>query len=282
MPGSREPSRVTQFPWNGSKRWLLPEIQAVTAAWGGHGRYIEPFVGGGCVARMVLGQHAGVQAMLGDANPWMAAWYEWQATGQPYVLPANYADVAYWRGLTDADLFCLSLADCATRFGVCLQTAWGNRWKTEADGRFTTSSAPLQKQWCDPAYLRPKLEAMLSPDPALKGVSVRCADWRVLAEQAVQGDLLYLDPPYTETLGYGNQLWTLADQLDVVDLAAELVKKGVAVVVSNHADIDRLYRRAGFSVKHFQSGRATKTRANRVEMLAWANLDHRSCRGRSS
>lgn len=36
------------FPWNGSKRWLLPEIAKLTAGWKSlpGSRYIEPFVGG--------------------------------------------------------------------------------------------------------------------------------------------------------------------------------------------------------------------------------------------
>lgn len=265
------------FPWNGSKRWLLPDLLEVTNWWAGEGSYIEPFVGGGSIARAIRSQHPNAPQILGDANPWLASVYEWQRLGVPYTLPENFLDVSYWRGLRDTDIPDMTVTQRATRFAVCLHTSWGNRWKTESDGSFTSSSAPVNQAWCVPDYLRGRLVQFFGT-PGWLRPSDECAvgDWLTTAERARSGDLLYLDPPYTETLGYGNQTWTLSNQLDVVDLAIEKAKEGVAVVVSNHSTIERLYRRAGFKIQIISGQKAMKTRRTRDEMLAWCGLPETS------
>lgn len=261
------------FPWNGSKRWLLPDLLEITSRWVVRGSYLEPFVGGGSIARAIREQQPHAPQILGDANPWLTSAYEWQRLGIPYILPENFADVHYWRGLRDSDLESLTVTQRATRFAVCLHTAWGHRWKTEGDGSFTSSSAPLNQTWCLPEYLRSRLTHFFGT-PGWLQPSDECAvgDWFSTAERARSGDLLYLDPPYTEMLGYGNQTWTLSNQLDVVDLAIEKARAGVAVVVSNHSTIERLYRRAGFEIKIIGGQKATKTRRTRDEMLSWSGL----------
>jgi len=258
------------FPWNGSKRWLLPDLLEITNRWEAGGSYIEPFVGGGSIARAIRMQHPRAHQILGDANPWLMSVYEWQRMGVPYVLPENFSDLRYWRGLQDADIPDLTVTNRATRFAVCLLTAWGNRWETLADGEFKSTA---NQAWCAPEYLRSRLVQFFGTAGWLEP-SDECAvgDWASTAARAQPGDLLYLDPPYTETLGYGNQTWTLSNQLDVVDLAIEKAKAGVAVVVSNHSTIERLYRRAGFEIKIIGGQKAMKTRRTRDEMLARSGL----------
>lgn len=271
------PNRLSWFPWNGSKRWMLPYLEEVLNSWNPRSgaRYIEPFIGGGSVSYLARQVHPEVPQLVGDANPWLVSVYDWQILGlAPYSLPSNYMDVDYWRGLRDADLGSLSVTDRATRFAVCLLTAWGHRWKTEDDGRFTSSSAPVNKEWVKADYLESRLQSFFTQARWLESRDrVYAADWSVLAGEAREGDLLYLDPPYTETLGYGNLTWSLSEQLDVVDLAVDKAREGVIVVVSNHATIERLYRRAGFKVQTFPGpGKGTKTRKARDEMLAWSGV----------
>lgn len=265
---------LSWFPWNGSKRWMIPHIAKVFSQWdpAPTARYIEPFVGGGSVSHAMRQIHPTVPHLLGDANPWLVSLYQWQVLKKPYTLPTNFADVPYWRALKDSDIPNLSTEEQANRFAVCLLTAWGNRWETQADGVFRST---VNKKWVAPSYLATRLPQFfqasnlwLTPTDPMPVTT----DWQVLAEQALAGDLLYLDPPYTETLGYGNQTWDLANQLDVVDLAIAKAKQGVLVVISNHASIERLYRRAGFKIQLIDSHTSSKTRRQRQEMLATYGL----------
>lgn len=257
------------FPWNGSKRWLCPRLSEIFSVWDGQGRFIDPFCGGGSVSHTVKRKFPATRQLLSDANPWLMAVFEWQSTQARYEPPSNFADVEYWRALTDAHLVDLDLRFKATRFAVCLLTAWGNRWKTEADGRFTASSTPVNLRYCESTYLEGRLRKFfdvrwLSPTD----LSV-CRDWKVSIDEVRTGDLVYLDTPYPESLGYGNQWWSFADQLDVTDWVAEAVPRGISVVVSNMSTLERLYRRAGLSVEIVSGPTASRTKRPREEVLAW-------------
>lgn len=252
------------FPWNGSKRWIVEHLVPVFRTWHGGGRYIEPFVGGGSVAAAVAGLFDSDQ-YLSDANPWLVAAFRSQIGG--CGVAENYADVDYWRGLTDKDLPNLTVAEAANRFAVCLFTAWGNRWETRPDGKFRSTVNP---RYCDPVYLRSRLDLFFSVRWLRPNDSVSCADWTGGAGLAAAGDLVYLDPPYPESLGYGNQWWSFSDQLDVVDWVADAVKRDVSVVVSNMFTVERLYRRAGLKTFRVVGPKSSKTRRDREEVIAWA------------
>lgn len=223
--------------------------------------FFDPFCGSGSVSRLARRLYPAVPHVVGDANPWLASIFE--AQREPYAVPDNYLDFAYWRGLRDVDLPTLSVQDRATRFGVCLLTAWGNRWESHPDGRFRSTINP---KFCEPTRLRAQLEALFSLRWLTAGDQALAADWKVTLQEVRAGDLVYIDPPYPETLGYGNQWWTIGDLLDVVDWAAA---SEASIVVSNVYAVERLFRRVGFEVRQVRGPAATKTRRGRDELLAW-------------
>lgn len=210
-----------------------------------------------------------VPHLLSDANPWLMSVFEWQSQSDVYSPPANFMETGYWRGLTDDQLPMLSVHERATRFAVCLLTAWGNRWKTEADGSFTSSSTPINPRYCAHPYLESRLKKFFSVRWLASSDASRCCDWKIAVAEARPGDLVYLDTPYPESLGYGNQWWSFADQLDVIDWVAEAVLKGISVVVSNMSTLERLYRRAGLEVEIVKGPTASRTKRPREEVLAW-------------
>lgn len=261
------PEKTQWFPWNGSKRWLLPRLADTFRGWGGDGRFIDPFCGGGSVSRLIRQLFPTTPHVLADANPWLMSVFEWQTAGMAYAIPKNFTDVSYWRALRDADLPSLTLHAKATRFAVCLLTAWGNRWKTEADGGFTSSSTPVNARYCEPSFLRRRLAAFFAVRWLRFGDLTISQDWKKSVADARPGDLVYLDPPYPESLGYGNQWWSFSDQLDVIDWVVDHPE--IAVVVSNMATLDRLYRRAGMTVELVTGPAPSRTKKQRVECLAW-------------
>lgn len=245
---------------------MVAHLEPVFARWSARGRFYDPFCGGGSVSYLAKQMWAGVPQSVSDANPWLMSVFEWQTADSGYRLPKNFLDTDYWRGLHDGDLAGLSPAHRATRFAVCLLTAWGNRWETQPDGRFRST---INRRYCEPTYLRQRLESFFTVKWLSRRDSARTQNWSDALKRVSEGDLVYLDPPYPESLGYGNQWWDFSDQLDVVDWAAEATKKGVSVVISNMATIERLYRRAGFETRVLRGPAASKTRRVREEVLAW-------------
>lgn len=255
------------FPWNGSKRWLVKHLAPIIQTWGGGGVYLEPFVGGGSISALVRCLFPDANQYLSDANPWVMAAFQSQLLGDRKVAD-NYTDIDYWRGLKDADLEGLTTVERANRFAICLFTAWGNRWKSKADGSMGTEN-PINKKFVKPEYLMKRLETFFSVKWLEHGDEIAHADWKDTLKNAKEGDLVYIDPPYPESLGYGNQWWSFSDQLDVVDWVAEAVQKDISVVVSNMATIERLYRRAGLQTMIVDGPKTSKTRTNRQEVIAW-------------
>lgn len=253
---------MSDFPWNGSKRWLAPQLSEVFSRWDRRGRFVDPFVGGGSVSKLVRAAMPEVPQVLGDANLWLAAVYERQVSGSPVDL-ARFAEVAHWRGLRDADASALSVGDRALRFAVCLLTAWGNRWETRADGAFRST---LNPKYCEPAGLRRRLEGFFAEEWLVPGDQAGHADALATLAGVRPGDLVYLDPPYPEVLGYGNQTWTLEHHLDLLEWAAP--RRDLTIVVSNPSTLRRLWEGVGFECQVLDGPAATKTRRPRRELLA--------------
>jgi len=257
------------FPWNGSKRWLHGPLSRELKHYSPKGKYIEPFVGGGSVSFLMRQLHPLVPQVISDANPWLAACYERQlAEDLRFELPDNLFDYEYWRSLTDSQIGELDLHNRVLRFAVCLTTAWGNRWKTETDGAFTRSSTPTNPKFMGQDYVKSKVEKFLQTRWLQPGFDQAMAgDWALAVAEAEPGDLVYLDPPYPETLGYGSQIWSLNDMLDVVDWIAEAVPRGIHVVASNVSDMERLYVRAGLRTFAVPCPIRSNTRRPRIEVV---------------
>lgn len=251
------------FPWNGSKSWLLNDLEPIIKQWNGKGRFIEPFVGGGSVSRLVRKIHPQVPHIVADANQWLVSAYEQARCEQKYEAPNNIRNINYWRNLADQDYNNLDVLSKATRFAVCLHTAWGNRWETHSDGRFRST---VNKKWCEPNYLTNKIETMFDGHWFRREDSTSVGDWKDTVVKAKAGDLVYLDPPYPEALGYGNQYWSFSDALDIIDWASE--NNQISIVISNMATLERLYARAGFSCTVVEGPAPMKTRRARLELLA--------------
>lgn len=148
------------FPWNGAKTRLVDALAPYIHAWGGHGRWIEPFLGSGMIARFVRQIFPHTPLLVGDANPWLMAAHRYWFSGN--VAPATLLDVSekqvqIYRQYADGNFTKLSERDRALRFLVCLYSAWGNRWQTNPDGSFAT---PINtaRNGGDPMFLLRRLQ----------------------------------------------------------------------------------------------------------------------------
>lgn len=256
------------FPWNGSKRWLEPLLRQAFAQWDGCGRFIDPFCGSGAPSRICRDLFPDAPQILSDANPWLTALYELQVRGQPLPIPPSL-EPGPWRALRDADLPSLTRGDRAARFLICLLTAWGNRWECRDDGTFRST---LNPKFCDASTLAARIQQVARARWLGPMDQARAADVAEALRVARPGDLVYLDPPYPETLGYGNQVWNLDNQLDLIDWAA--AHQEISVVFSNASPLRRLLERAGLRCQAVVVPSSTRTKRQRSEVVAWRAGPH--------
>ena len=204
---------------------------------------------------------------ISDYNPWLISSFQSQLLDDCYVVK-NYLDVEYWRSVKDIDFKTLTPIERANRFAICLYTAWGNRWKTKIDGSMGNEN-PINKKFLNPEHLKKQLLSFFSTNWLNKNDTIIHADWKKPLENVKSGDLVYIDPPYPESLGYGTQIWSFSDQLDIVDWVAYAITHDINVVVSNMSTIERLYKRMGMNTIIIETHSNTKTKTKRSELLAW-------------
>jgi len=97
---------------------------------------------------------------------------------------------------------------------------------------------------------------------------VYCQDWKETIKLAKPGDLIYIDPPYPESLGYGNNWWSFSDQLDIIEWINNN-NNGINLIISNMWSLERLYRWAGFKTIVIEGPKSSRTRTKRDEVVAW-------------
>lgn len=87
----------------------------------------------------------------------------------------------------------------------------------------------------------------------LRRVMIKCCDFEEAIAGTVEGDFLFVDPPYTVKhnnngfLKYNESIFTWADQLRLCRAVTDASKRGVRVLVTNanHRPIRDLYRQVG-------------------------------------
>lgn len=260
------PDKFGWFPYNGSKRWMLTHLEPLFQAWSGKGRFIDPFCGGGAPSWLARKTHPDVNQILSDVDPWLLACYRVQTDGLRPTVPTDFTNLKDWYLLGDEDLPRLSHDERALRFLITNLTAWGHRLVPQPKGtlRFTADPA-----WTTAEYLVPRLVGLLDTRWLHSRDVVAQRDWKETVAGAREGDLVFLDPPYTETLGYTSK-WMVSDQIDVWEMSEILVKRGCSVVLTNHGEMERLYARLSLSTRVINRPGTGKTGKPRQELLVWS------------
>lgn len=253
-------------PYNGSKRWMLSHLEPLFRAWSGKGRFIDPFCGGGSPSWLMRKCRPQAHQILSDVDPFLLACYQVQSLGLEPKIPEDFTDLKDWYLLGDRDLPGLSTEDKALRFMITCLTAWGHRLKPKPHG---TLSFTVNPEWVTSEYLKPRLTSLLATRWLQTTDTVLNQDWKETIRLAKSGDFVFLDPPYTETLGYSKR-WTVADQVDVWECVDKLVVQGVSVVVTNSSEMTRLYARTALSSVELARPGTGNTAKARTEMLAWS------------
>ncbi|MFE0019303.1 DNA adenine methylase [Mesorhizobium sp. NPDC059054] len=229
--------------WAGGKRWLLNDPSFDLPAFSG--RYIEPFLGGGAVFFHL----APSQAILSDINERLISTYrsirdEWSLVRSSLLeFQARHSKEFYYeeRRREHASSYMR-----AAQFLYLNRTCFNGLYRENLKGQF---NVPLGT----------KTQVILLDDDfeeaskILSKAELRDGDFESVVDEAMEGDLVFLDPPYTTAhncngfIKYNQKIFTWEDQKRLRRAIHGAKQRGACVVLTNadHASIHELYGELG-------------------------------------
>lgn len=228
--------------WPGGKRALLAKLLPLIPE--KFGRYFEPFFGGGALFFKIQPP----RAFLSDSNEDLINCYR-QLRDNPngvmaYLSRMGNSKSEYYR---IRSLFVRSKVKSAARFIYLTTLSFNGIYRVNFRGQFNVPYG--HKTHVDP--LQPQRIVEISK--ALQSARLEIMDFEACLRRANEGDLVYLDPPYTVAHGdngflrYNAKIFSWNDQARLARTAQALRDRGCLVIMTNayHHSIRRLYK--GFS-----------------------------------
>lgn len=231
--------RILPFlKWVGGKRQLLPELETRVAEARPHGRYHEPFVGGGALffdlySRGVLGRH---KTYLSDNNERLIEAYRGVQDRVEDIIPlleahtrAHDRDYYYAVRAEVPD----DLAARAARIIYLNRTCYNGLFRENSKGGFNVPMGSYKNpKICDAPNLR-------AVSQALKRCTIAHRSFAAVLDVVKSGDFVYFDPPYAPVsktanfTGYHNGGFDESSQRALAMVFDELTKRGVKALLSN-------------------------------------------------
>ncbi|UYM07674.1 DNA adenine methylase [Solicola gregarius] len=220
--------------WAGGKRWLVSFVEELTSP-AQVRRYHEPFAGG---AAVFFGIDFGGRSYLSDLNADLIETYA--------AVQASPDDV--WERLrgyrnTEGDYYAVRAArprkpvNRAARFIFLNHTSFNGLYRVNLRGEY---NVPFGYK---PSDNRPTLQQLRSASSRLKSATLAVADFSAALENVGEGDLVFLDPPYTVAhnsngfVKYNDQLFRFADQQRLSVLIDHIRDRNAYYVMTNAAHI---------------------------------------------
>lgn len=243
--------------WAGGKRWLMDNHADLFKT--EYNRYIEPFLGSGAVFFSILPE----KAILSDLNSELIDTYnaiknDWE-TVQKYlnIHHKNHSKRYYYviRAFTPR-----SPATKAARFIYLNRTCWNGLYRVNLEGKFNVPIGTKNK-------------VILATDnfegisKSLKNAKILHSDFEDTIDGAEEGDLVFVDPPYTVNhnlngfVQYNEKIFSWHDQIRLRNCIERALDRGVKVLMTNanHKSVSQIYEDIG---NHYTFERNSKISAN--------------------
>ena len=272
---SQDPIRLSPFlRWAGGKRWLVPQILELLGDERVTG-YHEPFLGGGSV---FFSLDVGATAYLSDLNADLIEVYE-----QVRDNPVNVAErLARYENSSDEYYAVRSAIPSdpvqrAARFIFLNHTSFNGIFRVNLRGQY---NVPFGHRATINA---PDEDALLQVSRRLQGAVLSGADFERALGEVAEGDLVFLDPPYTVAhnnngfVKYNQHLFSYDDQLRLGQAIRKLKDIGAKFILTNaaHSSIDEIFaplgRRITVSRKNAIGGK--KSARGRAEEYVFTNIE---------
>ena len=245
--------------WAGGKRQLLAAIYKLVPE--AYGTYHEPFVGGGAVFFAL----SPAKAFLSDSNERLVRCYRGikNHVADVIALLKEYKrNRRFFLKMRRRDIDRGTDAEVAAWFIFLNKMGFNGLYRVNSKNRFNVPFGDNKRaQICDEDNLN-------ACSRALATAEIRHEDFAGVRERAQAGDLVYFDPPYVPLsatsyfTSYTAKGFTPQDQVRLRDLALELKRKGVHVILSNSSTAESLYE-DDFSLSRVLAARRVNSRGDR-------------------
>lgn len=246
--------------WAGGKRQLLPRILELVPD--EFGTYFEPFVGGGALFFALKTTHA----VLGDVNERLMRTYK-AVRDEPEAVIALLSQYPYERAFYETiraqEVDKLQDVAVAAWFIYLNRAGFNGMYRVNRKNEF---NVPFGR------YVNPTIcdaENIRACSRALQGtIQLGVGHYAAATMTAEPGDFVYFDPPYLPTsktsnfTAYSADGFDFNDHLDLQQTAAELVHRGVHVLISNsnRPSIRELYSTSTFEVHEVEARRSVNSK----------------------
>lgn len=232
--------RVKPFlKWAGGKRWFVHRYSHLFPK--KYDRYIEPFLGSGAAFFSLSPE----RSILGDSNSelinaYTAVQQDWQLVYR-YLRThhANHTREYYYQ---TREKKYRSTFSRAAQFIYLNRTCWNGLYRVNLQGAFnvpigTKSTVIFEDDRFD--LVSEKLQS----------ATLKACDFEDLIDEAVEGDFLFVDPPYTVRhnhnafIKYNEKLFSWFDQVRLFQALKRAKRRGALILGTNayHQSVRDLY-----------------------------------------
>ena len=229
--------------WAGGKQRLIAQLTPLLPP---GNRLIEPFVGAGSVFLSTNYD----SYLLNDANAdLMSVWrivksqpvQLWQGASkyftEEYRSPAGFQELRERFNRTSDAFERAALMLYLNRF------AFNGIYRVNSKGEFNTPYAHLK------VLPTLNLDVLQAASKRVQHAQLTCGDFADAIEHAGEGDVVYCDPPYSDSeeapsfVGYTSSRFDHEEHRRLVSCSAAAVRRGATVLISNHdtPETRRLY-----------------------------------------
>lgn len=225
--------------WAGGKRALISQILPHVPP--NYKRYYEPFLGGGALFLALNPENA----TLSDLNADLINTYQQIQNNASELIRVlklyRHTKKGYYK-VRGQNL--RSPIKQAAQFIYLNRTCWNGLYRVNSSGRFNVPIGRYDAPCiCDEKNI-------LAVGERLKRAKLLSADFETALQDVVDGDFVYLDPPYVTShnnngfIEYNSKIFLLEDQNRLARLMSKLSSIGVKVLMSNaaHDAIRDIYR----------------------------------------
>lgn len=236
---------------------------------------IEPFLGSGALYFRLSPRNA----LLSDLNPELIGTYQ-AVRDQPDEVLSLLDD--HQRKHSSDHYYAVRAAspsgstERAARFIYLNRTCWNGLYRVNRQGQFNVPIGTKTK-------VSFEMDHLLALARLLASADIRSGDFEQYIDHAREGDLVFLDPPYTANhnmngfLKYNEKIFSWSDQIRLRDAAMRAANRGAYIVITNadHHSVRELYagpfRYEGVGRASVLAGKAVARRRT-TEALFTANF----------
>lgn len=225
------PKTAPFLRWAGGKTWLLPYLGELINGLE-YKNYYEPFLGGAAVFfSLSIPKHA----YLSDINYELIETYT-----EVRDKPEKVIEILATFPNTEKDYYKIRATEFvdatarAARFIYLNYTSYNGLYRVNRKGKYNVPYGFREKIIYD-------FEKIRIASQGLQKVELNCEDFSANKHQIEEGDLVFLDPPYTVShnqngfIKYNQKLFSLEDQYRLSKYIDYIKKKGAYYVLTNAA-----------------------------------------------